>query len=259
MQEKTVFICEDSIEGVFSAVYEAYGRRLRPEEVEVRTEEEDNYRLFVRYERLSPEPDKAVRVIRTLKARLTEEVYLELCMALSCGEPDKADAVYHTIAAALSMKRPELVMGDLARDCVRRVFELSREAGNEIQRMKQFLRFEELEGNILFAGIGPKDNVLTFIAPHFADRLPLENFMIYDEKRGLLVLHPAGREWYLKSGDLMVDRKAVKGFYTEREKEYQELFQYFCHKIAIKERKNLNLQRQMMPLRFQEYMVDFVN
>ncbi|MBO5283384.1 MAG: DUF4130 domain-containing protein, partial [Lachnospiraceae bacterium] len=38
---------------------------------------------------------------------------------------------------------------------------------------------------------------------------------------------------------------------------YEELFRYFCHKIAIKERKNLALQNQMMPKRFQKYTIEF--
>lgn len=257
MQELKVFLCEDSIEGVFTAVWEAFSRRLAPEQTALCVGEEDNYRLFAVYERITPEPEKAVRVIRTLKARLGAQVYLELCRALACEAKDKADAVYHTIAAAFAMKRPAYVMGDLARDCVRRVFELSREAGNEIMRFQQFLRFQELEGGVLFARIRPKDNVLTFLAPHFSDRLAQENFMIYDELRALLVLHPAGREWYLRSGEAVRAAEGAEKLYTQKEREYQELFKYFCHKIAIEERRNPSLQTQMLPLRFQEYMVDF--
>ena len=89
--------------------------------------------------------------------------------------------------------------------------------------------------------------------PHFADRLPLENFVIYDEKRELYGVHPAGKEWYLVSG---MEPEGLQ--LSEREAQYQELFTMFCQIIAIKQRKNLKLQLQMLPLRFQEYMVEFV-
>ena len=38
---------------------------------------------------------------------------------------------------------------------------------------------------------------------------------------------------------------------------YSELFEHFFHTIAIKERKNLGLQRNMLPLRYRKYMTEF--
>lgn len=78
--------------------------------------------------------------------------------------------------------------------------------------------------------------------------------MIYDEGRNLLGVHPASGEWYLARG-VKLDRSMLND--SDEEKKYRELFRFFCHKIAIKERKNLNLQRNMLPLRFREFMVEF--
>ena len=108
---------------------------------------------------------------------------------------------------------------------------------------------------ILYAKIGPKCNIVSFLMPHFADRLPLENFIIYDEKRGLYGVHPKSKEWYLVSGQEEVLEDVIQ--MSDKEEAYQELFTMFCHTIAIKERKNLKLQQQMLPLRFQEYMIEF--
>ena len=58
----------------------------------------------------------------------------------------------------------------------------------------------ELENGMLFSRIGPKNDVVAFLMPHFADRLPIENFVIYDEKRNLFGIHPAGKPWYLLRG-----------------------------------------------------------
>ena len=136
------------------------------------------------------------------------------------------------------------------------VFRLSRCAANEIHHLLEFIRFQELQQGILYSKIGAKCNVVSFLMPHFADRLPLENFIIYDEKRELYGVHPAGKDWYLVSG---IGRKADDELVlSEKEEQYQELFTMFCRTIAIKERRNLKLQQQMLPLRFQEYMVEFV-
>ena len=66
---------------------------------------------------------------------------------------------------------------------------------------KYGFQYKELESGILYAEIGPKNNIITFIVPHFADRLPLENFVIYDEKRDIYAVHPSKMDWYLVVGD----------------------------------------------------------
>ena len=80
--------------------------------------------------------------------------------------------------------------------------------------------------------------------------------MIYDEGRGLFGVHPAGKDWYLlQDKELRMQQEQLQ--YSEEEMQYRELFRHFCHKIAIKERKNLELQRNLLPLRFREYMIEF--
>ena len=138
---------------------------------------------------------------------------------------------------------------------MRRVFELARFTANEAHYHVEFLRFKELENGILYAEIGPKNNILTFIMPHFADRLPLENFVIYDEIRNIYAMHPARGEWYLVYGEEGI--RQAEHHFSEGEKKYSELFYSFFHTIAIKERNNYGLQRNMLPLRYREYMTEF--
>ena len=45
--------------------------------------------------------------------------------------------------------------------------------------------------------------------------------------------------------------------YSEDEKQLQKLWKLFVNTIAIKERVNPKLQRQMLPLRFRKYMKEF--
>ena len=48
--EEHILICEDSLEGIFTAVYVAYEKRYRPEQTAIVTTEEGNMRLFAVYE-----------------------------------------------------------------------------------------------------------------------------------------------------------------------------------------------------------------
>ena len=71
--------------------------------------------------------------------------------------------------------------------------------------MLGFLRFEELSGGVLYAQMEPPYAVLPLIAPHFADRLRQENWIIHDLKRGLLALHRAGGWWVLTDDQELIN------------------------------------------------------
>ncbi len=254
MEEKYI-VCEDSLEGIFTAVYDAYALREGHEHLHVQIGEEDNYRLFATYMYSQPDPVKTDKVVRTLKSRLGEEVYGTICRAAASFDPSKGDAVYRTVVDGITGGSGRRTMENLRNPYVRKTFELARRTANEAHRELEFIRFQELERGILYAKIGPENNVMPFVMPHFADRLSPENFMIYDENRGLFGVHPAGREWYLVSGMEETMEQPLK--WSQEEERYRELFTLFHKTIAIKERRNLCLQQQMLPLRWQEYMVEF--
>lgn len=298
--ELKIMVCENSLEGVFSAIFEAYELKCNHNLCELQIGEPENYRLFADYHEVKADEEKAARVIRTVIEKFGQDVYYDFCLALATEDAERGTAVYQTIVYALNerkqgrnaqsenvqiehgqgkeiqsrriqsgnyqnrnyrygsgatQKGKSWMMDHLAVSCVTKVFELSRYAQNEVLHLKGFVRFQELENGILFSRIGPRNNVVTFIAPHFSDRFPQENFVIYDEDRQIFIVHPAGKSWSVVTGEAL--NEEVFGRFSEKEKEYQELFRYFCEKIAIKERRNLALQRQMLPLRFQEFMTEF--
>lgn len=254
MEEKYL-VCEDSLEGIFTGIYEAYVLKEDHGNIHIQIGEEGNIRLFASYIDVTADAGRAAKVARTINRVLGEEVYLTICMALSSKDSDKGEAVYKTIVHGLQMKNGRQVMDHLANNYIHKVFELSRGANNEAHHLQGFLRFQELENGILFSKIAPKNNIVTFLAPHFADRLPQLDFVIYDEKRGIFIVHPASKQWYIVTETDFNEEWMLP--YSAEEIGYQELFKHFCHKIAIDGRKNLKLQRNMLPLRFQEYMVEF--
>lgn len=247
-----VYRCDDSLESIFTAIYLSYEENRNAEDTYLALD--DNPMLFAEDIRVQPEPSRAVKVMRTLERRFGEEDYLRICTALASTDTGKAQAVYRTVVKGLDGRcaRGHL-FDDLTDGYVMQAFELARRAGREIGHYREFLRFQELENGILYAKIGPKCNVLTFLMPHFADRLPIENFVIYDNTRNLFGIHPAKRQWYLLSGEEEEPELRL----SETETQYQELFRHFCRTISIRERENPKLQRNMLPLRFREYMIEF--
>lgn len=257
-----IFLCEDSIDGIFTGVYDAWASLYGHANIALTTHTPDNYSLFDEYIATPSDPAKSAKVARTLHRRMGDETYQELCQAASALEDtasrqriDKADAIYKTIVLALSLPDAGKVLNYLGEPYVRRTFQLSRSTGNEAHHLLGFLRFQELENGILFAQIHPKNDVLPFLGEHFSDRLPEENFMIYDATRSLAVLHPKGHGFFIT--DTTELNLEMLSRFSPEEVEYRRLWCAFFDSIAIEARKNPKLQNQNLPKRFQRDVVEF--
>ena len=89
MQEY-VLLCEDSTEGILTGVYEAYQfkKKMGIEShdcIHLATEEPDIQRLFTEYEHIQTDSVNAGKVTETIIARLGNETWYRLSMAMvSC-------------------------------------------------------------------------------------------------------------------------------------------------------------------------------
>ena len=258
MDEK-ILICEDTVEGVFTAIYEIYEKHMDLDTTRVQTSEDQDLRLFATYESVQTDFEKAHKVTRTIRSRLGEDAYKDICMALTTTDGDKAQAVFKTIVTGLRMTKGNkiaYVMDNLSDAYVRKVMTLSRNAGNELHHMIEFVRFEEVTQGFLMARFSARNKILPMMVPHFADRLPSENFIIYDERHDWAAVHPARCDWVMVEGagaklGLLVEEV------SDSETNYQKLYRHFVDKIAIDDRRNYELQRNMLPIRFRKYMTEF--
>ena len=259
----TILVCPHSLEGVFTAIYITYRDKMVHDNTHIQTQLEQELEtqrvLFSEYREIQPDEELFGKVRRTLIERIGWEVYEQICEAMAMEKPGMADSVYHTVVKALS-KGPNTgcyVLQNLTDPHIHKVAMASQNVWREIHHLMGFVRFEELAGEepILYSQIGPKNNVVTFLAPHFADRFPMENFMLHDCKRGIFVVHPKNQPWYvrLEQGVNSIILPPV----TKEEETYRELFREFCQSIMIQSRRNDKLQRQMLPIRFREFMVEF--
>ncbi|MDR0948014.1 MAG: TIGR03915 family putative DNA repair protein [Lachnospiraceae bacterium] len=253
-----VYQCEDSLESIFTAIYNVYEDKNDPQDVYLDLSGQP--RLFAVYIPVLIQTDKVKKVMRSLKRDFGEEDTMRLCYALTSPAEDKAQAVFQTISLGIANRRGRTSQGhlfdQLANHWVNRAFVLYRAASCEQHQLTSFVRFSEVENRILLSKIAPKNNILAFLMPHFSDRLPAENFMIYDTNRDFFGIHPAGGDWYFVLGSDIVVEKATFTL-SAKEHTYRSLFRSFCESIAIKERINKNLQRTHLPLRYREYMVEF--
>lgn len=254
--EKNILVCESTPEGIFSAVYHAYESRLNPNTTFVQIDEIDNYELFSKYIQIETDFEKAEKVDKTIATRFGNISYSYIWYALYSQEKKKGDAIYHTIARGLAKAYKGELVNYLQDPYILAVSKMRQNVWCEAHHYMGFVRFNELKNGILYSEIEPKNQVLPIIAEHFADRFPKENFMIKDKGRNLYIVHEAGKGIVFHQEEQQ-GIQVTEEMYSEEELEIQNLFRIFHETIAIPERTNLALQRQLLPLRFRGNMIEF--
>ena len=202
--KKKMLICDDTMEGIFTAVYDGWRWGNRGFSVGIAVREPDYPELFTENLEIISDSVKAFKVARTIKNRLGGQVYEAVCYAAASVHPEKGTAIFYLLRRALE------------------------------------------KGSI-------DTRVLELLAPHFSDRFPNENWMIYDKKRQKVLAHEQG-------GECTVYIQAVLNTQETdpvQSDEYENLWKAFCSHITIPERKNPGLQRQFVPLKFRSNMPEF--
>ena len=270
----TVYLCEDTIDGIFTAIYRAWADGTSHTDVRVRTN--DTMSLFETYIFSESDGTLARKVQRSIIQKLSIDIYetcyhhrkaspdnrfhkyqklsidiYETCYQAMLSDDDKkASTLYHFLQKAFRCGSD--ILNRLNDPDVFRIFELSRTVGHEAHKYLGFVRFEERNENLLTARIQPKSNVLPVLAAHFADRLQPENWIILDTIRRFAAIHPAGKPYFLQWG--VTEEMLLSVPVSDHEKDWEQLWSCFFNTIAIQERRNTDLQRSLMPLHYRTYM-----
>lgn len=259
---RIIYVCEDSLTGIFSGIYEVWKRKMTAEEAGLEVGDSFERRLFCEYIFCKAEKRKALAVIRMIQKNLGVDVYEKISYALLSADRRKAEMVFRAMLEAKKLSRKDRLMEHLGNEAVRTVFGMYRQVANEAHHYKGFVRFRELKNKTLFAKIEPKHAVLPCIAEHFADRFPQENWVIYDKTHEVFLIHEKGKRYYFlqqymcMKGDSGSDQNIAGGF-SEEEMDYEALWKGFVQRISVAERENRALQNQNLPLRFRTNLVEF--
>jgi probable DNA metabolism protein len=259
MKNKRIYICEDNIESIFTAIYDAWDSRYGHDNIrldmETNTDLGYTMELFSDYIYVEADMNKAEKVARSIQQKISGQAYDMVCNGICSESIYKADIIYRFLIQGFIIGRK--VVDHLANDSVMKLFELDRKYSRERHHFLGFLRFLETKNHVLVAKIKPSNDIIRSIAEHFAERLPNEDFIIYDEGRNTAIVHRSGYGYiYIKTEDTDINKFMET---TEKEEEYVLLWKTFFESIAIKERKNLNLQRNNLPKKYRTNMTEFIS
>lgn len=249
---KEIYLCEDTPDGIFTAIYDTWTVHISNDQLFIRVEKGHEFEFFVEYIYVQTDPEKAVKVARSVEKQLGREAYDMMFAASLSHEADKGDIIYHFLKLGFQVGRTVTQMH--SEEAVCRLFELKRNVWNEAHYTKEFLRFHETEEGILLARINPRNQVLPLVADHFSDRFPEEHFVILDEIHEMGLFHEKGRQWYMVPLDIDILNEIWK---HRGSSEYEQLWKTFFKTISIKERENYKCQRTNCAIRYRDYMLEF--
>lgn len=255
MKPIRVYRCPDTIDGIMTGIYEAGISRYGHDYIRLEVISPDcisEMQLFSEYIEIIEDAKKAALAADSIIKKISSAVYISIIHVLLSDKADKADIAYHFLVYAFHIGPG--VMSALQVPWVKQVFEINRAVGNESHFFREFLRFSQTDG-IYISVIEPKNHVILLITPHFADRLNTESFIIYDKIHMEAGIHPASGDWYIRH-ILPEESLQLEKMYNNDDG-LASLWKTFFDAIAIKERANPSLQRNMCPIHFRKHMTEF--
>lgn len=166
------------------------------------------------------------------------------------NEQYKELIIYYFWLYSIKYKNKVVYMRNLK--VVNKALKISKYVGKEAHRLKGFLRFSELENNVLYAEMAPENNIIIFLSMHFKKRLKNEFWIIKDVKREILSVYNKKNYFFINENEYKLLTKNV----SNEEKNIQNLWKTFYKNISINERKNTRCQMNFMPKKYWQYITE---
>ncbi len=241
-----IYVYDGSFEGILTAVFEAFYRKEAPDAI--LTEEGLQQELFASYSYIQTDPAKSDRVYSSIWRNISEDALKNVYHTFLSEEPDAGTLIYRYLK--LGWKMGSSVDMFLSNDTVFKIMDINRRLGFEVHRLKGFVRFRQVGEGIYYSTISPDNNIVELLAPHFAERLSDQRWIIHDVRREIAALYNL-KEWIVSE----FSAGEIPGV-TDEEKLYSKLWKRFFTTLEIPSRKNSKLQRQLLPRRYWEHLTE---
>ena len=249
----TYYTCERTWEAMLSCIYTAWGGKKGHQNIRLLLEPIEQYTLFDEYIHVDEDWDKVNRVMDAVNLKISPRFFQELAFTSMAYEEDVLDNIYRCMILGFAYGAGVLQKVQY-RDIMRHQLIRTR-LGKEVNRFQEFLRFQRVGGDVYVAHFEPKSRIAAALGPIFEDRMPSENWMIIDDVNHEAVIHPKDEHFYLRH---LTDMEFERLRETEQiHDEVEDLWRSFFQSIAIEERKNEKLQRNMYPLWTRKHAVEF--
>ncbi|WP_159023373.1 TIGR03915 family putative DNA repair protein [Formosa sp. L2A11] len=249
---ETTLIYDGTFDGFLTAVFTGFEMKLKT--VTIVTAQRFQQPLFGSSETVYTDAEKANRVWRGLKQKLSANELRRFYYAFLSEKPTVEDTLFQAMVYVFASKIN--VGSDYTNVHILEISKLTKNVGREKHRMEAFVRFKLTKDGVYFANIEPDFNVLPLIRNHFKNRYADQKWLIYDLKRKY------GIYYDLEQVDIITlefdadfdPSKTSTDIFAEIELEFQQLWNDYFKSTNIASRKNMKLHIQHVPKRYWKYL-----
>ena len=256
MKQVVIFNYDNTFEGLLSCVFFAYEQKIYPTLIINETKPKP---LFFDYSyHIVTEEEKSNRVWSKLNVILSVFARRMLFNVWLSELPETEMLLFRYICKNIDAPSSmEMNFGD---PDVIQVSKIAKKVGSEARKIVQFVRFQQTKDNIYFAPVSPRYNVISMATNHFKKRFSDQEWIIFDIKRRYGLYYDLE-----KVSEVTFDKSVLDAFTSgsltddkasENEVFFKDLWKTYFQHLTIKERFNPKLQKQMMPVRFWQYITE---
>lgn len=250
-----VFKYDKTLEGLLTAVFDAYFRKTFPN---LLLGEGETLPLF--YDEVFTvitDSEKADRVWKSLEKKLSKIALSCITVSWLSELPEVDGLIFRYIRK--NIDAPTSIEMNFGDPDVLELSKIWKKVGHEKHKIQQFLRFQKAADGTFFAAMEPLYNALPLAIPFLKDRFADQKWLIYDLKREYgyyYDLKEVNEVRFEDKGEHLISGLLSDDIMDKDEKLFQQLWKQYFKSIAIKERTNPKLQRQHMPVRFWKYLTE---
>ena len=242
-----VYEIEKSLDGVCSAIFNAYVKNEVPDVVTAKNEYQVGFTTKIY--RIKTDKNWADRV-KTAIIKYTNEYTLDRIKHTLLSCEDRACQVSFDIIKLMMDKRRDITF-DLAEPAVIEFNEVKAKVLLEVHRFKGFMRFSQTDNGVLYAHFAPDNDILELVVGHFKRRYRYHEFVIHDTKRNKVAVYDKQELKFI------TPKEPLTIYVDETELKYRSLFKEYFSAVNIPSRKNLRQQKQYMPKRYWSDLTEF--
>ena len=243
--KSNIYVYDGSFYGMLTAVFEGWNDGGFEDIVSSNQLPES---LILEYVNVETDETKAKRII-TAAEKIYSNIEFRLYRVFLTSSPKKEKIIFDYLH--ILFKRGRLTDSGRYMPEVDAFMSLEHHYARVTDRMYGFVRFQKTEGGVYFSKIYTDHSQLEMLAPFFLERMPGMKWVILDVNRKRAAVCDGSR-WMIQEG-VSEDDVTAKYDSTDFERWWTE----YTKSIAIRERKNLNLQRQLVPLKYRKGMTEF--
>lgn len=241
-----IFLYDGTFEGLLTSIHEGYYSPLKPDRIELPDHRQEA--LLDQVIWIETDAGKSAKVGDAILSKLSKDILEHILHTWLSEDATAGTVVYAFLRHAF--KTGPACIGHESHPAVNPLLRLSRAVTRESHRLLGLVRFMELESGIFYSRFEPDFNVLSILASHFASRLGDQFWVLHDARRGLAAFY--NKETWNIAEVPMPEELVMHPDETRMQAYWQEYFR----RIAIKERGNPNLQRQLMPKKYWKYLIE---